>query len=373
MPNQRTMLYFFAYITLAMAAMMTVKADDRPQTQNAVPDGAAERISDWALAGVIWSDASLTKKLASEAAKHSESNEQKQQLQAIAKQSTEIVDALEEFGWKQTKRSPASTTGNRSEKTTARKPALDSSIKRYDTETPAGHDDPGLDDERTGDNLRLDVDQYRVDDYIDETPAEARNRADAIEDGVEGAIAAAAGRRGTGRPTAGHISEREVQTRSATLPYAEDSIYDSDDYDPTVDYDVNNPLGVSSTNPASADLGDRDDDINLGDPAKEIDGEDELIAAMARENESTATRAHSSKSSVEMDRYTNQRSSNHKDANWVQFQLNANQATWSKFTTDDNVVDRTRMAITKLKSDATAALAATSNPQLAKILQAIIE
>ncbi len=41
-----------------------------------------------------------------------------------------------------------------------------------------------------------------------------------------------------GRPTAGLISERVSRTRSATLPYARDSIYDSGDFDPDVDYNV---------------------------------------------------------------------------------------------------------------------------------------
>jgi hypothetical protein len=247
---------------------------------------------------------------------------------------------------------------------------LDSSIKRFDTETPAGVDDPGLDDERTGGDLPLDFDQYRVDDYIDETPAEARNRADAIEDAVEGAIAAAAGRPGMERPGIGHISEREGQTLSATLPYAQDSIYDSDDYDPDVDYDVDNPLGADSSNPASVEVGDRDDDIDLRVPARAINGEDELIAAMAREDQSNGRRT---TRSVEIDRYTSERSKHLQDANWVQFHLNVNQATWREFTTRENVLERTGDAIVKLKTDAAAAMNATTNSQLKAILQSIMD
>ncbi|TWU51272.1 hypothetical protein [Rubripirellula reticaptiva] len=405
MQRQRTLVYFFAYVAFAIAAMISVRADERKQADALVRYAETPKISDWALAGVIWSDASLAKKLASEAAKRSESPEQKEQLHAIAKTSSELVDALEMFGWKQIRHTsskakresslnPTSDLRNagvaladsidRAEntstspdetafdpnKTIARKPSLDWSVKRFDTETQAGRDDPGLDDEQTGNNLRLNVDQYRVNDYIDETPAEALNRADAIEDGVEGVIAAAAGRRGMGRPSAEHISKREVHTRSATLPYAEDSIYDSDDYDPDVDYEIDNPLGGNSTNPASADLGDGDDGIDPDSPAKVIDGEDELIAAMARENKSNAKQ---SKRNVEMDRYTSKLSGNQQDANWVQFQLNANQATWSEFTTEENVVERTRMAVTKLKSHASAAMDATSSPRLIEILQTILK
>ncbi|PAY18654.1 hypothetical protein CKO51_15075 [Rhodopirellula sp. SM50] len=419
MRHQRNLLYFAAYIVLSMAALMTVKAEQPLRTDPAVPDGAAQEISDWALAGVIWSDASLAKKLAIEAAKRSESNEQKKQLQAIAEQSNQVIAELEAFGWTQVKRSSAPTVDrdsdralpdpktvgaalaksldrpNRDQKTRrsnndkategpppsrrsaqARTATDADGIKRLDTETPAGIDDPGLDDERTADKLRLDIDQYRVDDYIDETPREAGNLADAIEDGTEAAIAAAAGRRAVSGPQAGHISLREAQTRSATMPYSKDSIYDRDDYDPDADYDIDNPLGTEFTNPESADFGDGDDEIDRDNPAKVIDGEDELTAALQRSNRSTAGSAQAtavSEVTVDLDRYTSERSGHLQDANWVQFHLNVNQATWSRFTTRDNLVERTGDAVTKLKADAAAALHATDNPQLASILKKIVE
>ncbi|WP_372895239.1 hypothetical protein [Stieleria sp.] len=423
MRHQRNLLYFAAYIVLSMAALMTVKAEQPLQTAPAVPDGAAQEISDWALAGVIWSDASLAKKLAIEAAKRSESNEQKKQLQAIAEQSNQVIAELEAFGWTQVKRSANSTVDRDSERalpdpktvgaalaksidrpkrdqnarpsnddkaserasssrrsSQARTAADAKGIKRLDTETPAGVDDPGLDDERTADRPRLDIDQYRVDDYIDETQREAGNLADAIEDGTEAAIAAAAGRRAVSGPVAGRISLREAQTRSATLPYSKDSIYDRDDYDPDADYNIDNPLGTEFTNPESVDLGDGDDDIDRDNPAIVIDGEDELTAALQRENRSTAdSTAQSAQTTVDaevtvdLDRYTSDRSGHLQDANWVQFHLNANQATWSRFTTRDNLVERTGDAVTKLKADAAAALHATDNPKLASILMKIVE
>ncbi|WP_218933516.1 hypothetical protein [Rubripirellula lacrimiformis] len=51
-----------------------------------------------------------------------------------------------------------------------------------------------MDDERTGEEISLDVHNDRFGDN-GERAAEARSRADVIKDGVQRAIAAAAGRR----------------------------------------------------------------------------------------------------------------------------------------------------------------------------------
>lgn len=395
----------------AALCLMAMPAVAQPPA-SPVPEGSPSKISDWAIAGVVWSDASLTKKLAIQAAKESETAEQTARYERLAQKSSELVEAMESFGWKQVKRS-SNVNDNRSsqsaggekslpdpkkvgaelaqsldlsvdeprdssprERRTRQRrpiaaPTLDPDVKRFDTETPAGRDDPGLDDERTGNGILLDLDNYRVDDYIDETPGEARNRADAIEDGVEGAIAAAAGRRGMGRGAAGWISERESQTRSATLPYAQDSIYDADDYDPDVDYHVENPLGTQSTNLRSADLGDRDDDIDLRNPAQVVDGEDELIAAMKRKqnlDRQGVSRAQTGSLRTNLDHYTGERSKHGQDADWVQFHLDANQTVWSELTTRDNLDAQTRAALIKLKADMIAAMNATDNEQLRSIL-----
>ncbi len=402
------------------------------QDPSQVPDGDPSRISDWALAGIIWSDASLAAKLTKEAAKNAESPEQIARFNRLSQQSSETLQAMEAFGWKQvragvgnsnkinntnnasntsdtseglpdpeqvgaalaesmglnnndaesTDRSDVATRPTRAERMPNQKPAepvLDRSIKRFDTETPLGRDDPGLDDERTGEGVTLDVDHYRVDDYIDETPNEARNRADAIEDGVEGAIAAAAGRLGMGTRTAGRISYRETQTRSATMPYSRDSIYDADDYDPDVDYDVDNPLGMYATNPQSVNRGDRDDDINRQNPAKVVDGEDEMIAAMARQAKVGSASGVSSprspasvtarSSRTNLDRYTSKRSQHAQDANWVQFHLDANQAVWQRFTTQENLMLRANDAVLKLRANISVAMDATDNQQLQNMLR----
>ncbi|QDV40930.1 hypothetical protein Enr13x_07680 [Stieleria neptunia] len=405
---------------IAGAALSTAAA--QPPAAS-IHDASPSKISDWALAGVVWSDASLTKKLADQAAKESDSEQQVTRYQKISGQSATIIKAMEEFGWKQVKRSATVNDGRsgstadgqrsipspsevgaaladslgrpadgskeasqkkRSERTGRRNDAaeLDPSIKRFDTETPAGRDDPGIDDERTGKRTPLDLDQYRVDDVIDETPGEARHQADATEDGVEAAIAAAAGRRGVGRGTVGRISLREAQTRSATLPYSKDSIYDSDDYDPDADYDIDNPLGTQFTNPESADLGDQDDDIDPKNPAKVIDGEDELIASMRRNPTAGQSRDNPSRdrgagakakrsgaADVNLDRYTADRSKHVQDAHWVQFHLNANQVVWSELTTRENLNVQTRTALMKLRANMKVAMDATDNKRLQKVLR----
>ncbi|WP_182868020.1 hypothetical protein [Stieleria mannarensis] len=408
MSNQRSLRLSIGSLSLAMAVCVTIQAAEPRQANDAVPDGTVHAISDWAMAGLIWSDASLAKKLAAEAAQRSESPEDAQRYRSIVDQSARIINDLEAFGWKQVKRSNSKVTSNAStdalpkpeavgaalaaslgrsdndstgssarpdERTKQKKSARDPRLKRFDTESPAGADDPGLDDERIDDDVPLDIDQYRVDDNIDETRREAGNHADAIEDGVEAAIAAAAGRRAVSGPVAGYISEREVQTRSATLPYSQDSIYDRDDYDPDADYDINNPSGTKFTNPESVDRGDGDDDIDLDDPARVIDGEDELIASMQPKSTKHSDSGSEQRSSptVKMDRYTDQKATHHSDANWVQFHINANQAIWSNHTTRDNLNRRTDEAYLKLKIHAAAALDASDNPELAKVLQSLVE
>ncbi|MFG0261921.1 MAG: hypothetical protein ACF788_05985 [Novipirellula sp. JB048] len=398
----------FALFCMAIGAIGSANAQDQAAAADgSVPDGSAAQISDWALAGVIWSDASLTKKLARQAATEASSPQQAAQFERLFQQSSRIVDAMETFGWRQVKRAGQQTSqragqragnldhdrssadaapaalGERSERQPQSTPpaTLAPSLKRFDTETPAGRDDPGLDDERIDDGLPLDLDNYRVDDFIDETPAEARNRADAIEDGVEGAIAAASGRLGIGNRGTDRISYRETQTRSTTLPYAQDSIYDADDYDPDVDYDVDHPLGGRSTDRARAERGDHDDDINLDAPAKVIDGEDELLAAMARERQAAQQAAGNSASvagtttrqplRTDLNRYTDQRSKYEQDANWVQFHLDANQAVWTQFTTRENLHHRLSDSLIQLRADVSVALQATDNERLKSILSQV--
>ncbi|NND95806.1 MAG: hypothetical protein HKN47_00585 [Pirellulaceae bacterium] len=348
------------FLSSSTVAIPTAQAkDDAPNRANqSMPDGSPARISDWALAGVVWSDASLVKKLANDAIDARGNETEQKPMQEIADKTQRVIRELEKFGWKQSRnrRQASSATSNSSTRPMG--------LKRLDTETPAGRDDPGLDDERTQRDVDIDIDQYRVDDVVDETPAEARNLADAREDGVEKAIAAAS-TRGIAGPVAGHISRREVTTRSATLPYAEDSIYDADDYDPDVDYDANTRYG---SNEAVSDRGDRDDDIDRDDPAEVVSGEDELYAATARARDRSRRGG-----STNVDRFTTQAKQYGHDANWVQFHLDANQIRYNEVAESQNRVLEAQRALRQLKNTVMTAGRATDNQALKGILQPILD
>ncbi|KAA5542580.1 hypothetical protein FYK55_13650 [Roseiconus nitratireducens] len=409
-----------------------------------LPNGQPSQISDWALSGVLWSDASLVKKLAIQAARETEQESTRKSLRELADTSDDLIDAMEKFGWHQVQRQtdaqparsettetsrgssaddeqalpspeavgnelakklgpkrdgPSAASSSQPPAGEARERAADSRMRRsaagglsrLDTQTPAGVDDPGIDDELTRERSELDIEQYRVDDVVDERPAEARNLADAVEDGTEKAIAAAASRRGLNRPAGARISRREVQTRSATLPYSIDSIYDSDDYDPDADYDIDNPLGTRSVNPESAEFGDGDDDVNTRNPARIIDGEDELTADIARANDAATTRPSTGSARAEsaparsgrsmsqqtptnrlrnttaIDRFTTEDETLARDANWVQFHLDANQLRWQLIRQNGVNADALTDAIERLRIHAQLVRLSTTSDQLQNI------
>jgi hypothetical protein len=425
---------------MATTGLNTVSAQDSRSAEHAnaqrnptrLEGSETNRISDWGLAGVIWSDASLVRKLASESVQRTKDPKQVAEFERLVRQSTEVIDSLESFGWK-LRRQQAEQSGNpvtessqvRSERMRAEsqpqsserqaeeplpdpkevgeklaeelrrtRPAKASAtasddrptdrptdrstsertvqrngLERFDTETPAGVDDPGSDDEWTAARTPIDVDNYRVDDYVDETPEEEANMADAVEDGVEGAIASAAGRLGTGRDLGARISEREIQTLSATLPYSDDSIYEADDYDPDRDNRVDNPLAAEPSAVTGAELGDRDDDIRRRVDPKVIDGEDEMIAELATSEVQRKRPAMQRRSNYQ--RFTTEEAVQERDAQWVQFQLDSNELVLTRHTTLENLQQRTNDAVMKLKSDASVAWDTTENEQLKSVLKAI--
>lgn len=361
--NQTIVLYFL----MAAIAAVTLVGEEPLEQSKETPDGSPSAISEWGLSGVVWSEANLVRKLAVETAKADSTltTAQMKELRQVAVDAEALVKSMEKFGWRRLHRetrpqspeidvSPATGAIPEPEIVGAQlaeslglepdvpeqpvvdPPREDRVVSRYDTETPVGRDDPGVDDEITPNRLRIDIDQYRVDDYIDETPTEARNLADAREDGVEGAIAAANPDAIDG-PGAGHISYRESQTRSATLPYSIDSIYDADDYDPDVDYDVENPLTWRKMNREAADMLDGDDDVSVRKPAIAAEGEDELLAAMERGGTADPSTVRAT-TDFEIGRapdnhyadpqYNVTQGTRTDDADWVQLHLELNEARW---------------------------------------------
>lgn len=357
MLQRRIYVCVTVYLLLAAATLLTVSGQGGRGNS---ASGQPQSISDWALAGVIWSDLSLLNQAASTAASQlGEESEQRQQLQRLADEADVILTRLEEFGWKEMPR------GRQPVRAAARQPGL--GIQRYDTETPVGTDDPGLDDERVPQWVDLDIDQYRVDDYIDETPREAANLADAREDGVEGAIAAAAGRPGVQGPVAGRISEREVETRSSRVPYG-DSLYDRDHFDPSVDYIIRDPFG-KLTGPV---VRPENDEINPRAPPRWVDGEDEFIASQAARNRlppNWTPRYRPPR--VPRQSRTQLRQAHVRDADWVQFRRDANQAYWLEIAEDEGMADHVDAIMDKLRATARTSWHATESSWLRTLLSRI--
>lgn len=393
-------------LPLAMSAVFAQPPVASPST----PSGDASAISDWGLSGAVWSEASLVRKLAVETARTNPGlpPAQLQQLKLMAETSGDLIESMEEFGWRRIKRAtdaddntplsraevpdPVEAGAELAESLGAkpRTPVVPSPPKvraeladedpvmsRLDTETPVGADDPGLDDERTENRLKVEIDQYRVDDFIDETPKESRNIVDAREDGVERAIAAASDR-GIAGPVAGHISYRESQTRSATLPYSKDSIYDADDYDPDVDYDVEHPLTARNLAHEAAEIPDREDDVSPLDPAVVATGEDELLAAMKRggtaemdqhelADELVPEIAPPPRSPLAL--YNPEPPELTADANWVQFHLDLNQNRWYEAQRAGLDLFTVRQAMRRLMATINTVKASTDSPRLVALLE----
>ncbi len=301
---------------IAIAAISIANAQDT----TVVPEGSASRISDWALSGVIWSDASLTKKLARQAMQDADSPEQVAQFTKLYQQSSRIVEAMEAYGWKQVKRIDNSIDGDSPVSSDGRKALIDPKEV-----------DPGIVDARNGGGLVPDVDNY-----IDETTADARSRAAAIQAGVQRDTAAAPGPLGLGTRAGEYSSFRDAQTRTAAvLPFSRHSIYDFDD----------------------------DENARIDTIARDKRLAPEPIVS----TEATPVRH----SRTDLNRYSSERSKYGQDANWVQFHLDANQAVWTKFTTQENLNRRLSDSLTQLRADVSVAIQATDNEQLKNILSQV--
>lgn len=371
--RQNTLAYA---LFLILCCLAIVSANGQAPTFKQIRDASEpSRISDWALSGMVWSDASLTEKLARQAAKEGSQQDTLDEqtlseLREIAEQAKGTVEAMERFGWTQLQRGgPESATR---ESRTGSKAIPET---RLDTETPIGRDDPGIDDEPSQEATRLDIDQYRVDDVVDERPRERRNLADAVEDGVEKAIASSPSRGIDGQNPA-HISYRETQTRSGTMPFKPDSIYDADDFDPDADYIVNNPLGRFPDNPDSVNYTEEDDEVDPNNPDPSPDGEDELAASLNAEERKTIlplddrTRTEGTQMGrTDLRQYNRQQPPAIADARWVQLHLDANQMLFEQTTRDGTSVQDVRDAYQRMKVHARLALRHSSADRLGESLK----
>lgn len=339
-----------------------------PQTSPPVANAAPEQISDWALAGVVWSDASLTKKLATEALREQPPGEQAEALRAIVLQSTRVVQSLEQFGWKQVRPSEGSPPNE------VVRGQLGGDAIVSSPQATSGRNAPAAVEDATGVAREAELEPFGVEDYVDETAREARNPVDAREDGVEAAIAAAAPASGLPGPQAGagRISQREVQTRSTTLPYSSDSIYDADDYDPNIDYQVDNPLAAQSVKPRTTDLLDDDRDVSAGNNLSEpsLAPNSAVVRPAQSPNPLAADRQ---PASISLKRYTSGGEAHQQDAAWVQLRLEENQLRYAALIAREDLHSSVQQALQQLQTTTMIAGRSTNNESLKTVLAPILK
>ncbi len=113
---------FYTLACLAIVALPTIVVGDETsgQTEN-VPHGNVAEISDWALAGVVWSDASLAKKIAVAAAKQTTDKDRLRDLNEHITRFDGILGAMKHFGWQQLLQAPASSPGQGARRLPTRK------------------------------------------------------------------------------------------------------------------------------------------------------------------------------------------------------------------------------------------------------------
>lgn len=377
-------------------------ATERLTDSDAAVQGQPQRISDWALAGVIWSDAHLVRKLARREAAQTNDSRRVETMSALVQDADQIIDILQDFGWQhlEARREELATREAAAEAEADRAAAVgtdevvepqaavptETLPQRVETESPPGLNDPGVDDELQASALAFDLRHYRVDDYLDEVPVERRSLADAVEDGVEGALAAGVDNiardervdRGEGRE-----ARRRLATRSDSLPYSRDSIYS-----PEVEYDIvarpNEP--VPDTNPLVERTERRtgegaldafpkaSDDASSNVP--EVDGEDDLTSELVQEGEIPAagSRIAAARDTSDLRRFTELREQFAQDAAWVQFRFDSNQRIWQMVQAqppDQPLRPVIDVAIAQLQAHAQVGERLTDDRRLATILRLI--
>jgi len=374
MRNRQYTIAYAVFFLLCCFAIATANGQD-PTVKQIRKASEPQRISDWALSGIVWSDASLTEKLARRAENDDLAESERNEIRDIATKARRAVKAMKRFGWTQLRRSSSENQMTRREQSPRNRGQRDGLAtrkrrgmqslppsKRLDTETPVGRDDPGIDDEMRGKETDLDIDQYRVDDVVDETPRERANLADAIEDGVEKAIASSPSRGIDGENPA-HISLRESQTRSNTMPFKPDAIRDNDDFDPDTDYLVNNPLGMFPDNPDSVNYTEEDDDIDPNKRDLSPDGEDELLRSL-RQDEAEPRNLAKRRQRSDYRQYTNPDGPAIADARWVQLHLDANQMHWDRYADQSPSIEDVRDAYQRMVVQARLAIENASDDTL---------
>ncbi|MCC9601751.1 hypothetical protein LOC67_14420 [Stieleria sp. JC731] len=284
-------------------------------------------ISEWAWAGVLWSDANLVKGVAKRAASESDDEQETQKLMQVSKEAQQIVEQMEQMGWQRLASKPVQSGTDASVRSSKQVARPQKTTKQQSPKD-------------------LDIDQYRVTN-VDEPVAERKSLAEKIEDQVEKSIAAA-GDRGVSKVYGAHISNRETQTRSGTLPYATDSIYDVDDYDQDGDYFVEN-AGGKYAEFDDEDVVDDVDEVRTINPDVEVavdNPEPKLSGQPSTEDSSVRS---SDIAQYDIAQYTDVSERRAEDARWVQLHVSSNQMLFDKLTEGGIDKAELQLAINQLR------------------------
>ncbi|WP_164101432.1 hypothetical protein [Candidatus Laterigemmans baculatus] len=351
------------------------EADDAP-----IPEGQPAAISDWALAGVVWSDAHLVRRLAQAAAAQSDSSEYREKMALLINDCDNLIDALETFGWRRiaaerAEQQAAAAAVAEAVEEAAEEPRVAVTPPRP-VVPPLLPASEALDDDVLDQPRPFSFRRYWVADYTAEAPLEPLTAAEAAEEGIEEAVAAAPSKADAGFDAdeqTGPNARRLAQTQSATLPYAGDSIYDLRDLRPNAPY-PERPAAVAaelredvprveSLRPATEAV---EPNVPLDLPTEE------LLDAAVRQPVAPLV-------SIDITRYTDRVQQFQQDANWVKFRLAANQQRWRMLQNrgeDESIpvlTDHLDAALLQLQADASTALAASKDSQLSEVLQTIFD
>lgn len=375
------------------AAVVTPVEAERLEAERAgatMPEGQPAEISDWALAGVVWSDAHLVRKLAQAAAEESDSSEYREKMAVLVNDCDDLISSLESFGWRRiavekaeqrVAAAAAEVPGNAADVVVTEETVETERVPLDPDAAAAALDAAGrrgaLTDEVTAEDRPFTFRRYRVADYIDRDPTSPVTAAEAVDEAVEEAIAAAPDQIDAGFDAvegSGPDARRQAQTQSATLPYAGDSIYDVEDLHPGAPYPdrpdavaaglTRDPPRVTSLRPATEPL------APVVPPTVPTE---ELLDTV-----DTAPPVRSA-TAIDITRYTDRAERFRQDANWVKFRLAANQQRWRMVQNsgDDESApaldEHLDAALLQLQADAATALAASKESQLAEVLQEIID
>lgn len=355
MSPKRCLLLSSCLAALVAVPLPLASSQDAPLNQAASPgQGAAANtaaasdtspsgISDWALAGVVWSDASLTRKLATDALSQAPSDgagsPTQESLQQLAEQSQQIIKALEQFGW---------------------------SHKKADPGTSAPPADPAAADPSLAATAVPADAAPSTQEIIAERMRAARARGDAEAEAANPL---------TPLPTASNrVSERSVQTLSDTLPYSAGSIYDHGDYRPGGSYLSDAPMSVDASTVYSGELDEIEGEVDREKAAKRARSEREAASKPKVDPRVTAGMLRR----IQMDDYTtappsdSSGASDTADSRWVQFRLEANQWTYTRVDEADRI-PAARAALLQLQATAMTAGKSTQDERLKQILAPIMK